>query len=344
MVDMGKTIATSAEIKRKALELGFLGCGIIPVNVFDEYAQSLDERVKSFPESKAFYDPLYNLVNQPDNAKSIIVCTNRYNKYKVPGNLDRSIGKVYLFDSRISYTQEYRENSEFETYIKLLGMNVHTGGVPSRLAAAKAGLGKFGRNNFLYDQEHGSYIWINAWVVDKELEYDDIKNDTLHPSCDESCQKCVKSCPTKALSGSFSMDRGGCVAQLSCYAKDLMDENTMPEMGTWLYGCDACQDACPLNRDKFTETEDYPLLAMFEEYLKPERILEMDENTYKNILNPRFWYAGEDKLWLWKCNALRSMINSGEEKYHPLIKKACNDEDARIKKIAQWGLKRLNLR
>ena len=254
------------------------------------------------------------------------------------------IGKIYLFDSRIPYTEEYRGNSEFETYIKLLGINILPAGVPARLAAAKAGLGKFGRNNFLYDSNHGSYICINTWVIDKELEYDAIENDTLLSACDDGCQKCVKACPTKALSGGFSMDRGRCVTQLSCYAKDALDENTRLEMGTWLYGCDACQDVCPLNRDKFTETEEYPLLAVFEEYLKPENILEMDENTYKNILNPRFWYAGEDKLWLWKCNALRSMINSGEEKYHPLIKKSCNDEDARIKEIAEWGLKHLNLR
>ena len=91
------------------------------------------------------------------------------------------------------------------------------------------------------------------------------------------------------------------------------------------------------------ESEEFPLSAEFEEYLKPERILEMDEDTYLNIIFPRYWYAGKDNLWLWKRNALRSMINSGENKYHPLIKKCCNHADNRISETARWGCNKLGI-
>jgi epoxyqueuosine reductase len=82
------------------------------------------------------------------------------------------------------------------------------------------------------------------------------------------------------------------------------------------------------------ESVDYPLLSEYEELMKPESILNMDEDTYKNVLNPRFWYAGEDCLWLWKCNALRSMINSGDSMYHNIIKQNCDNADERIREIA----------
>ena len=334
---------SSREIKQRALQLGYLACGIIPSNLFDEYKEYLDERVKAFPESRELYEFLYGNVRQPENAKSIVVCTQRYNKYKVPEKLAGLFGKVYFFDSRVPYSQEYRASVEFGAYLKLLGMNVIQCMVPVRQAAAKAGLGKFGRNNCIYDPKHGSYIWIEAWVVDKELEYDAIEENTALSACSDGCQKCISACPTKALSGSYLMNRGKCVTQLACYAKDTLDENTRQQMGLWLYGCDKCQDACPLNKNKFVESQDFPLLKEYEEYLHPERILEMGEDTYENVVNPRFWYAGKDGLWLWKCNALRSMINSGDKKYHSLIKKYCDNGDSRIREIAQWGCAKLGI-
>jgi len=154
----------------------------------------------------------------------------------------------------------------------------------------------------------------------------------------------MQACPTKALSGCFSMDRGKCVTQLQCFAKeDAPDESTRAQMGTWLYGCDACQDACPLNKNRFSETGEFPLLSEFEEYLSPEHILEMDEDAYQNVVNPRFWYIGKEGMWRWKCNALGSMINSGDSKYYSLIKKGCSHEDTRVRKVAQFGCDRLGI-
>ena len=330
------------DIKQKALQLGYIACGVIPVSAIKEYTRQLDERVKSFPESKELYEQLYNNANPPETAKSIIVCTRRYSKYKVPGSLIGLIGKVYMFDGRLPFSDEYRAKVEFEMYLKILGIRLLQCGVPDRLAAARAGLGKFGRNNFIYDSEHGSYIWIDAWVTDKELDYDPVEDDIHLPACNDECGKCMQACPTKALSGAFSMNRGKCVTQLQCF-NNAPDENSRSQMGTWLYGCDACQDACPLNKNKFSETEEFPLLAEFEEYLSPERILEMDEDTYQNVVNPRFWYIGKEGLWRWKCNVLGGMVNSGDKKYHPLIKKSCNHEDARVRKLAQFGCEKLGI-
>ena len=323
------------QIKQKAIELGYVGCGIIPANAFAEYTKALDERVKVFPGSKELYDYFYNFTNQPTGAKSVIVCTQRFNKYKPVESLNGLIAKCYQYDCRISYSQDYRAKDEFDNYLKTCGLSLIDTTVPDRWAAVKAGLAKFGRNNFAYDPVHGSNIWIETWVVDQELSYNELTDDLLLPGCNAGCDRCMKACPTKALSDEFTMDMGKCITYLFCHSSDAPDRNLEQEMQQWLYGCDVCQDVCPHNHDKYKESEEFPLLENHAEYLTLERILEMDEETYQNIVNPRFWYVGKDGLWLWKYNALRAMINSGEEKYHRIIEEYCNHEDSRLRELAR---------
>ena len=334
---------TSEQIKEKALSLGYSACGIIPAEPFAEYKKALDERIAAFPQSKSSYKPLYGFVDPPESGKSIIVCIVGFNKYKVPRELAQYAGKHYLFDVRLQYAEEFRMGAEFETYLKNIGLRLVGGGVPDRWAAVKAGIAKFGRNNFIYSEQHGSYCLSLTWVVDKVLTYDAPPAETLAAECGGGCLACVDACPTKALCGELKMDYGKCIPCLANNTERLPDTETMEHMGSWIYGCDVCQDVCPMNKGKQSETEEFPLLRQYADYIKPEGILEMDEDTYKNVVNPRFWYVGEDGLWLWKCNALRVMINSGDEKYFPYIKKYSGCEDKRIAGVAKWGCDKLGL-
>jgi epoxyqueuosine reductase len=336
---------TAKEIKEKALQAGFSACGIIPAEHFEEYRKALDERSKAFPDSAKRYKPLYDMVTPPAGGKSIIVCSRGCNHYKTPDSLAKHVGKMYLFDGRLPFTEEYRAGTEFETYLKNGGLRVLEGGVPDRWAAAKAGVGKFGRNNFTYTPEHGSYVTIYTWVVDAVLDYDPYPESAIAEECSEDCLACVAACPTGALCAGLSMEYGSCIPSMANDTEILPDAEARKRLGLWLYGCDICQDVCPMNARKLSGEKDFPLLAQYEKYLQPGNILEMDEETYKNIVNPRFWYIGEDGLWLWKCNALRAMINDGDKKYHALIKKYSSDQgqDPRIREVAQWGCEQLGL-
>ena len=338
-----KYVYAAKEIKKKALQLGFSSCGIIPAEPFEEYRKALDGRIKKFPHSEDVYKQLYGFVNPPEEGKSIIICISGFNHYKLPDEMAKCIGKFYLFDVRLPYAEEHRAQSEFVAFLKNIGLSMVKGGVPDRLAAAKAGLGKFGRNNFLFAPEHGSYVFIHTWIVDAVLEYDPVCEDVHAAGCSEACLACVQACPTNALCSGFTMDRGRCIPHMANNTRALPDSDTMEKMGVWLYGCDACQDICPMNAGKLTSKKCFPLLAQYEEHARLENILEMDEKTYVNVLNPRFWYIGEEGLWLWKCNALRVMINDGDKKYHSLIKKSSEHEDQRIREIAKWGCRKLGI-
>jgi len=67
----------------------------------------------------------------------------------------------------------------------------------------------------------------------------------------------------------------------------------------------------------------------------------MDEKTFLEVIQPRFWYIGQDGLWIWRYNVLRAMANSGDKKYHEYIKEAMKDSDHNIRDMAVWACQKL---
>jgi epoxyqueuosine reductase len=110
-----------------------------------------------------------------------------------------------------------------------------------------------------------------------------------------------------------------------------------------MYGCDICQDICPKNKGKWIEVEDFPQLDEIKELLTLEQILTMDDKILLEVLLPRFSYISEDRIWLWKCNAIRAMVNSGDKKFFQYIKNACSSNNDKIKDMAFWACKRLGI-
>jgi epoxyqueuosine reductase len=335
-------INISANIRNKALDLGYDLCGFAKADSMEEYALHLDERIRIFPESRALYESLYSMAFPQQNsewAKSIIVCVRRYGKYNIPEDIDKHIGKAYLVDGRLNYSKEYSRKLAFETYLNDLGLKANYSIVPARMAAANAGLGRIGKNNFFYTKKYGSWVFIDTWVIDTEMEYDE---PTRSLNCPEDCNKCIDACPTGALNKPFSMNRGKCIAQLTI-DPNLQSDNLRTNMGTWVYGCDVCQNVCPMNKRKWEEKEDFVDLSDITQYISLESLWKMDEKTFLEVIQPRFWYIGPDGLWIWKCNALRAMANSGEEKYHKYIKEAMKDSDHNVRNMADWACQKLRI-
>ncbi|CUH96678.1 hypothetical protein P22_2768 [Propionispora sp. 2/2-37] len=296
-----KTESTEAKIKAKAKALGYDSCGIIAAVKFHEFLTQLDTRSNLFPHSGRFYNRLRRLVDPKENidwAQSIIVCLRRYDKYRIPDGLDRLIGRTYLVDGRLPYAKEHAGYVAFEQFLQELGFRTAQNVVPARWSAVRAGLGKFRNNNFVYT-DHGSWNWIDTWVIDKPLDYE-TPNDSTRYSCPEGCAKCVKACPTDALSAPLTMDATNCIAYLSFTPGFFPPENVLPKMGTWLYGCDICQNVCPVNRKTWQGNSGYfPDPFPLPDLLTLEAVFSMDEATYLEKIQPRFlvsWQAGYSTL------------------------------------------------
>jgi len=200
-------------------------------------------------------------------------------------------------------------------------------------------LGIIRKNNFFYTK-HGSWMIIDTWVIDHELEWIETNDLT---ACPEGCTKCIDACPTKALKKPYCTNMAACITRLTWGVKDLLLESLYEATGKWIYGCDECQNVCPLNSEAWIDEEELPGLSELAEKISLIKILSMDEKTIKEVLMPKFWFIQPESFWLWKVNAIKSMINDFKPEYKEHLISASKDENEKVRNMAFHSLKKLGL-
>ncbi|MCI0486157.1 MAG: tRNA epoxyqueuosine(34) reductase QueG [Blastocatellia bacterium] len=133
---------------------------------------------------------------------------------------------------------------------KMAGRKIHArsfvDAVPllERAAAARAGIGFFGKNTNLLQPQRGSWFFLAEILVDLELPADDRE---IKISCG-SCRRCLDACPTDAFAGPYELDSRRCISYLTIENKGAIPHELREGIGEWIFGCDVCQDVCPFNR------------------------------------------------------------------------------------------------
>ena len=119
---------------------------------------------------------------------------------------------------------------------------VDTGPISDRACAYAAGLGSFGKNTCIITPEYGSWVVLGELVTDLELEPDKPREMEI---CGD-CRLCVEACPTGALRGDFTIDGARCLSDVTQRKKPPTPE-LAARLGNRVYGCDTCQEVCPLS-------------------------------------------------------------------------------------------------
>ena len=203
----------------------------------------------------------------------------------------------------------------------------------------QAGLGIVRKNNFFYT-EKGSYQHLEAFLIDAPLKY--IVENKLRP-CADKCDLCGEACPTGSLEAPYVMCRNTCVSCLTTWdGWDLSAEPLQSKFGKWIFGCDVCQDACPYNKNAWKTEQEFPGLEELSKHLTWEKIVLSDYDWLESVLQPKLWYIPKEKVWRYKTNALNAMLNNYNESYLPVIQKACRDERAEVRNMAEWVLMRIS--
>jgi epoxyqueuosine reductase len=117
-----------------------------------------------------------------------------------------------------------------------------------RLAATMAGLGFFGKNQLIINEQLGSYFFLGLVFLNIEIERE-IKLE-ITDDCG-TCRKCIDACPTNALSEQgYRMDL--CMSHYN-QSKRILTDHEM-DANYSLFGCDICQMVCPKNLNIIQKT------------------------------------------------------------------------------------------
>jgi epoxyqueuosine reductase len=119
---------------------------------------------------------------------------------------------------------------------------VDTAPLLERAVGARAGLGFQGKNTLLITPSVGSYTVLGELL----LPFDLPSGVEPAPRCGQ-CRACLDVCPTGALVGEYMLDARRCISQLTIENTGAIPRALRPLIGTWIFGCDLCQEVCPWN-------------------------------------------------------------------------------------------------
>ena len=166
-------------------------------------------------------------------------------------------------------------------YRVLVDENQHV----DREAAARSGVGFYGKNTLLITRRFGSWVVLGTLVTDRELE----RTPPLALDCG-SCTLCIEACPTGALDEPGTLDATKCLSYWTQSAHD-PPEAYVEALESQVYGCDICQDVCPWNRGIEKRRAGQPLPANAEPHVDLVDWLDSDPSElrrrYARLYVPR---------------------------------------------------------
>jgi epoxyqueuosine reductase len=237
---------TAAELEQLAGELGIDVVGASPAAPYESTERDIRER----SERGLFADMRFTMA-QPEvschpekllpNARTVVsaaLCYYAEEPERAPGH-----GRLPRYTWYDAYAELREKLDQLGRrlgggYRVLVDENQHV----DREAAARSGVGFYGKNTLLITRRFGSWVVLGTLVTDLELE----TTAPLGLDCG-SCALCIEACPTGALDEPGTLDATKCLSYWTQSAHEA-PEPYREALEVQVYGCDICQDVCPWNR------------------------------------------------------------------------------------------------
>jgi epoxyqueuosine reductase len=211
---------------------------------------------------------------------------------------------------------------------------VDTGPVLERELAARAGLGAIGKNTNLLHPEAGSWFLLGELFLTLELTPDTAAADLCG-----TCTRCLEACPTGALPAPYRLDSRRCISYWTIEHRGVLPPDARELVGEWVFGCDVCQEVCPVNQA--------PPPTAHDELRLPETRVELDlaallsisrEDYVERFRGSPMKRAKQQGL---QRNAAVAMGNRGGAGYVAPLRRALAEAEPLVRRHAAWALGRI---
>ncbi len=212
--------------------------------------------------------------------------------------------------------------------------SVDTAPVMEKVWAARAGIGYVGRNGCFITEEFGSYVVLATLILDAEVDA-----WATGPAMDRcgSCNLCVSSCPTGAIVADATVDARRCLSYQTIENRGESPEPLRAAFAGMAFGCDICQDVCPLNlapvsaHVRFSPRPIARLSVRELAGLSPERYRALVPGTAV----ARAKYDGLRR------NAIYALGAARDRQALPLLRDLCSDGSELVRSAARWAIRQL---
>jgi epoxyqueuosine reductase len=321
-------------LRELVTELGLDVVGVARAEAYDETERHIRER-----RARGLFADMKFTMAQPERschpetllpgARSVVSAALCYWRPETP--LEPGEGRL----ARYTWTDGYERLREAldalgrrlgGTYRVLVDANQHV----DREAAARSGVGFYGKNTMLITRRYGSWVVLGTLVTDAELE----PTPPLDTDCGE-CRLCVDACPTGALDEPGTLDATKCLSYWT-QSPDPIPAGYRAALGAQVYGCDICQDVCPWNRGtqkrRGGDPEQHGHVDLLQ-WLEADGRAVVDE--YRRLYVPR-----NEPRYL-RRNAAVVLGNTGGAEHLPALARAAADEDELVAEHARWAIERI---
>jgi epoxyqueuosine reductase len=328
---------TAVELERLAEELGIDAIGATPAEPYETTEQHiLDRRAQGLFADLRFTMAQPEVSCHPESllpgARTVVsaaLCYYADGPEPAPGE-----GRMPRYTWSDAYA-ELREKLDTlgrrlgAEYRVLVDANQHV----DREAAARSGVGFYGKNTLLITRRHGSWVVLGTLVTTAVLE----ATPRLDLDCG-SCRLCIDACPTGALDDPGTVDANRCLSYWT-QSKHSIPADYREELGDRVYGCDICQDVCPWNRGIEKRRAGSAPSENAEPTVSLVDWLEAQDADLR-IRYERLFVPRNDPRYL-RRNALVALGNNGRLEDRELAARYADSEDPMLREHAEWALTRL---
>ena len=211
---------------------------------------------------------------------------------------------------------------------------VDTGPILERDHAAEAGIGWHGKSTMLIDPRLGTWFFLAEILTTLELPPDPPQRNRCG-----TCERCIKACPTGAITAPHRLDARRCISYLTIELKGSIPSDLRPLIGSRIFGCDDCLDACPWNRfaQRSRETAFSARRSttgmLLREYLK------LSDSEFRAL------FRNSPVKRIKRCGFLRNVCialgNIGDLTDLPALERAASDSEPLIAEHAAWAIEQI---